>query len=131
MDHLEQISAIVQACEVTDGVAERFLRYSWPGNIRELRNTVESAFAVAKGDVLTEEDVAGSLGAWTLEETPAPATVPGQELPEGFSLTQALERYERELLRRAMSQMGSISGAARLLGISRQNLKYKLQKFDL
>ena len=116
---------------VTDGVAERFLHYSWPGNVRELRNTVESAFAVTKGDVLTEEDVSGSLGAWTLEETPTTAAVPGQALPEGFSLHQAVEHYERELLRMAMSQMGSISGAARLLGISRQNLKYKLQKFNL
>ncbi|WP_294515101.1 helix-turn-helix domain-containing protein [uncultured Intestinimonas sp.] len=40
-----------------------------------------------------------------------------------------MERYERGLLRQAMSQMGSISGKARLLGISRRNLKDKLQNF--
>ena len=74
-----------------------------------------------------------------------PATVAGRlgglnrppELPEAlrleesFSLTRALDSYERELLSRAMQQAGSISQAARLLGLSRQNLKYKLKKFDL
>ena len=52
-------------------------------------------------------------------------------LEESFSLTRALDSYERELLSRAMQQAGSISQAARLLGLSRQNLKYKLKKFDL
>ena len=42
-----------------------------------------------------------------------------------------MERYERELIRRAMQQAGSISQASRLLGLSRQNLKYKLKKYDL
>ena len=56
------------------------------------------------------------------------------ELPslgDGFSLTRELERYERELLRKAMAQSSSLSQAARLLGLSRQALKYKLQKYDL
>ena len=57
----------------------------------------------------------------------------GQEQPlePGFSLSKAMERYERELIVRAMEQGGSISQAARLLGLSRQNLKYKLQKYNL
>lgn len=113
---------------VTDEVAARFQRYQWPGNIRELQNTVESAFAVARGELICEEDVADSLGLWT---TPEPAAPAAPERPAGFSLNQALQQYERELLRQAMEQCGSISAAARQLGLSRQNLKYKLQKYNL
>ena len=76
---------------------------------------------------LQPETVAGRLGGLT-----RPPELPeALRLEESFSLTRALDSYERELLSRAMQQAGSISQAARLLGLSRQNLKYKMQKFDL
>ena len=117
------------------GISEQALRlmeqYDWPGNIRELRNAIEGALVVAQGRQLTvadlEEILGGRLG---LEET-LPRQSGELQLEEGFSLTNALERYEWEILSRAMRQAGSISQAARLLGLSRQNLKYKLQKYNL
>ena len=76
---------------------------------------------------LQPETVAGRLGGLN-----RPPELPeALRLEESFSLTRALDSYERELLSRAMQQAGSISQAARLLGLSRQNLKYKLKKFDL
>ena len=118
---------------VTPGVADFFRRYSWPGNIRQLRNAVEGSFAVAQGELLSEGDLAERSSGWPgLPEDLAP---PAEEAvpPEGepISLTQAVERYEKELIRQAMARWGSISAAARNLGLSRQNLKYKLKKFDL
>ena len=113
---------------VTPEVAEQFRRYRWPGNIRQLRNTVEGAFAVAQGELLCEADLAESLGT---RPEPAPEAS-GAALPDSpISLSREVERYERELIRRAMEQYGSISAAARNLGLSRQNLKYKLQKYNL
>ena len=76
---------------------------------------------------LQPETVAGRLGGLN-RPTELPEAL---RLEESFSLTRALDSYERELLSRAMQQAGSISQAARLLGLSRQNLKYKLKKFDL
>ena len=76
---------------------------------------------------LQPETVAGRLGG----PNRPPELPEALRLEESFSLTRALDSYERELLSRAMQQAGSISQAARLLGLSRQNLKYKLKKFDL
>ena len=115
------------------GISEQALRrleqYSWPGNVRELQNVVEGAYVSARSEMLMVDHMADTLdqGLMDLEEGPADSDAIG----EGFSLPQALEQYERELVRKAMAQSTSISQAARLLGVSRQNLKYRLQKFDL
>lgn len=115
------------------GISEQALRrleqYSWPGNVRELQNVVEGAYVSARSEMLMVDHMADILdqGLVELEEEP----VGGDTIGEGFSLPQALEQYERELVRKAMAQSTSISQAARLLGVSRQNLKYRLQKFDL
>lgn len=114
---------------VTPEVAERFRRYRWPGNIRQLRNAVEGAFAIARGELLTAEDLEEKLGGGTEQQTRPAAPAPPPE--EGISLSQAVERYEKGLIQQAMERCGSISATARSLGLSRQNLKYKLQKHDL
>ena len=117
---------------LTEAVETRFLQYPWPGNVRQLRNVVEGAFAVARGELLGEDEVADSLGLWMESDAPAPTAATPPTLPEGsLSLTHAVEEYEKALIRQAMARWGSISAAARNLGLSRQNLKYKLQKFDL
>lgn len=114
---------------VTPEVAERFRRYRWPGNIRQLRNAVEGAFAIARGELLTAEDLEEKLGGGAEQELRPAAPAPPPE--EGISLSQAVERYEKGLIQQAMERCGSISATARSLGLSRQNLKYKLQKYDL
>ena len=117
---------------LTEAVEARFLQYPWPGNVRQLRNVVEGAFAVARGELLGEDEVADSLGLWMESDAPAPTAATPPTLPEGsLSLTHAVEEYEKALIRQAMARWGSISAAARNLGLSRQDLKYKLQKFDL
>ena len=90
---------------------------------------VEGAYVSARSEMLMVDHMADILdqGLVELEEEP----VGGDTIGEGFSLPQALEQYERELVRKAMAQSTSISQAARLLGVSRQNLKYRLQKFNL
>ena len=110
-------------------VERLFQQYPWPGNVRELQNTVEGAFASARSDTLRIEDVQDILS-----PAPADAHAPQPEGPppgEGFSLPRALEEYERRLILQTLRASDSISGAARRLGISRQNLKYKLQKYNL
>lgn len=115
------------------GISEQALRrleqYSWPGNVRELQNVVEGAYVSARSEMLMVDHMADTLdqGLVELDREPAGEDTIGQ----GFSLPQALEQYERDLVRKAMAQSTSISQAARLLGVSRQNLKYRLQKFDL
>lgn len=113
---------------VSEQTMRRLERYSWPGNVRELQNVVEGAFASAQSELLLDY-LEGALDG----EDTEPEQLPDGDQPmeEGFSLNQALEQYEKKLLEKAMAQSTSISQAARLLGLSRQNLKYKLQKYNL
>ncbi|WP_242959748.1 sigma 54-interacting transcriptional regulator [Flavonifractor sp. An306] len=115
------------------GISEQALRrleqYSWPGNVRELQNVVEGAYVSARSEMLMMDHMTDILDQGLMELDQEPAG--GDTIEDGFSLPQALEQYERELVRRAMAQSSSISQAARLLGVSRQNLKYRLQKFNL
>ena len=111
--------------------AERAMRaYSWPGNVRELANTLERAVLFADGEELGPDDLGLPL------DGGAPGTVragpTGEvhiEIPDtGLSL----EAVERALLSGALAKAGgNQSGAARLLGISRDTLRYRLEKYGL
>jgi DNA-binding NtrC family response regulator len=95
-------------------------RYAWPGNLRELAAVVERALVFGPG-------------AWEVAGAPASAA-PGAEvtLGEGFSLAQHLEDIERALLERALEEAGGDRvEVARLLGLERNTLRYKLNKYGL
>jgi DNA-binding NtrC family response regulator len=101
--------------------------YHWPGNIRELRNVVERAFILhASADDLRPEHLPPELrggAAPRKADKPAPA-VP----PEGL----VLDDVERKLIRDALERSsGNQSRAARMLGISRDTLRYRLKKHGL
>lgn len=113
---------------ISDQALRRLERYSWPGNVRELQNVIEGAFASARSELLVLDHMEDAL---EHQEVPVAEEVREGDLDPGFSLTKALEQYEKDLLHKAMEQSSSISQAARLLGLSRQNLKYKLQKYNL
>ena len=99
--------------------------------MRELKNAIEGAVAVARGERLTVEDMeeilAGRLGGLN-----RPPELPeALRLEESFSLTRALDSYERELLSRAMQQAGSISQAAQPAGPVPAEFEVQAEKFDL
>jgi len=98
------------------------VNYHWPGNVRELQNIIERACALAKGTVLKVEDI-------HLDMRPARAVNgSGNFLPEGMTLEQWEDEMIRESLRRAN---GNKSQAARLLGLSRNALRYRLSKIGI
>jgi DNA-binding NtrC family response regulator len=98
------------------------VNYHWPGNVRELQNIVERACALAKGSVLEASDI-------HLDVRPAKAANgSGGFLPDGMTLEQWEDEMVREALRRAN---GNKSQAARLLGLSRNALRYRLSKIGI
>jgi len=107
------------------GVAPAALKtleaYAWPGNVRELRNAVERAMLLADGDVLGPEHFS-MLGA-------AAAVTASFALPvEGLNL----ERLERDLVVQALQRaQGNQTQAAQLLGMNRDQIRYRLEKFGL
>ncbi|NOZ77980.1 MAG: sigma-54-dependent Fis family transcriptional regulator [Acidobacteria bacterium] len=97
------------------------LGYSWPGNVRELRNVVERAMILEKGPEITPSSLILD------PETGAPAPSGRTEPLAGIV---PLETAERELVRRAMRATGgNQTRAAELLGITRDQLRYRLKRF--
>ena len=94
----------------------------WPGNVRELQNVMERACALAKSSKLEVEDIH--------LDTPRnrPNSSSDKFLPEGMTLDQWEDEMIREALKRAG---GNKSQAARLLGLSRNALRYRLSKIGI
>jgi len=102
--------------------------HRWPGNVRELRNTLDRAVLFSDGEELSAAAFGLPAGA---VDSPAPAADGGLrfDLPdEGVRF----EDVERGLLVSALRKAGgSQTGAARLLGMSRDTLRYRLEKFGI
>jgi DNA-binding NtrC family response regulator len=114
------------ASEPVKGIAPEAVRilvnYHWPGNVRELQNIIERACALAKGDVIEPADI-------HLDTRPVRAgSSENHFLPEGMTL----ERWEDEMIHEALRRAsGNKSQAARLLGLSRNALRYRLSKIGI
>src|SRR5579871_4876026 len=96
--------------------------YHWPGNVRELQNIIERACALTKGAVVEAADIHLDIRPLKV------ANGAGGFLPEGMTLEQWEDEMIREALRRAS---GNKSRAARLLGLSRNALRYRLSKIGI
>jgi len=101
---------------------DKLIEFHWPGNVRELENIVERACALAAGNVLGPEDI-------RLDPRQAkPRDMSSALLPEGKTLDQWEDDIIREAYKRAN---GNKSQAARLLGLSRNALRYRLEKIGI
>ncbi len=97
------------------------LGYSWPGNVRELRNVVERAMILEKNEEITPSSLILD------PETGGPVSPSPDDPLAGIV---PLETAERELVRRAMRATGgNQTRAAELLGITRDQLRYRLKRF--
>ena len=105
------------------------LAYPWPGNVRELEHALERAALLSEGEAITARDLPPEILAPGDELT---VSLPGST--EGFKETMArvIRDVEVRLIRRALAQSGSNrTEAARILGISRRALLYKLKEYNL
>jgi transcriptional regulator with PAS, ATPase and Fis domain len=106
---------------ITPEAMQILVNYHWPGNVREVQNIIERACALAKGPVLAAADI-------HLDLRPAKGNGVSGFLPEGMTLEHWEDEMIREALRRAN---GNKSQAARLLGLSRNALRYRLSKIGI
>jgi DNA-binding NtrC family response regulator len=112
--------------KIDNAVEEFFVNYKWPGNVRELKNVIERAMILGEGDTLLMEHL--------------PIEILGQvsrrgKTIEGISIPQegiSLEKVEEGLVRQALKMAnGNQTKAAKLLDISRDALRYRMQKFEI
>jgi DNA-binding NtrC family response regulator len=99
------------------------MEFHWPGNVRELENVIERACVMATGTTLTPADI--HLDTARGKSAAASAS---NLLPEGKTLDEWEDEIIREAYRRAN---GNKSQAARLLGLSRNALRYRLEKIGI
>jgi two-component system response regulator HydG len=100
--------------KLSNAARKRMLEYSWPGNVRQLRNLIDSAVVLATGDEIRATDI-------TLHESKT-------EIYDTLNIEQWEQRLIQEALRRTKANMPE---AADLLGISRATLYRKLETFGL
>lgn len=106
---------------------EWFLRYHYPGNVRELENLVERAVALESGPTLSAANLPRR------RPSPEPGIPSRPELGEdGIDLDQAVADLERHLITAALQRtQGVRKEAAKLLGISFRSLRYRLEKLGI
>ncbi|HXN35431.1 MAG TPA: sigma-54 dependent transcriptional regulator [Opitutaceae bacterium] len=118
----------VPPIEFEPGAMKTLQAYSWPGNIRELRNFCENAVVLRKGGKVSEYDLDPRFRA--PPATPASAARPGDAGGAGSAPTLSVEQNEKRILREALiKSRGNRTKAAGLMGISRRTLHRKLAQW--
>jgi DNA-binding NtrC family response regulator len=118
---------------ITPAAQKALMEFHWPGNVRELENIIERAVALSAGDTLDLADIRLDLSPSRPtggDVTSAAMSVGGATAfpPSGVTLEQFEDDIIKEALRRAG---GNKSQAARLLGLSRNALRYRLSKMGV
>jgi DNA-binding NtrC family response regulator len=101
-----------------------FVEYPWPGNVRELKNVIERAMILESEDYIIPEHLPLEF---TSRDVHTLATDIGVKIPPGGI---DIEEVEKELIRQALDlTRGNQTKAARLLNLTRDTLRYRMQKF--
>ncbi len=110
---------------VEEDAREKLQRYAWPGNVRELRNVIERGVLLCKGEAITADDIVVGR----------PDRALNQDDLSGLNLPAAgidFHRLENQLLRQALARSdGNQTQAAKLLNLSRDTFRYRLEKHGL
>jgi two-component system response regulator HupR/HoxA len=117
---------------VTVGAMRRLVTYPWPGNVRELEHEVRRlVYVCPDGHTIDEAMLSGRMreGPEPAQNTAAPAPPPAADVE--LNLERRVAELERRLIEEALERThGNRTAAARLLGISRNGLAIKIERFQ-
>ncbi|MGM0507721.1 MAG: sigma-54-dependent transcriptional regulator [Fusobacteriota bacterium] len=131
---------------VSKSAMKKMMRYDWPGNISELKNAVKSAMAICRGDTILIEDLPanvikakiakrhGDMQDWVLADwiEGEISILEQQDTDEPNYYNGVISRVEREVIRQTLEiANGKKVETARLLGITRNTLRSKMNKYGL
>jgi DNA-binding NtrC family response regulator len=109
---------------VSEDALKTVMAYDWPGNVRELESVIERALLLGEGELIVRADLPASLRSGG----GGPKRAMDLEIPDsGIDL----EAVERSLILKALDKAGgNVTRAARLLGLSRRTLQYRIEKIQ-
>jgi len=123
--HRYSLESNKKVARVDKKALELMTRYPWPGNVRELENAIQRAVVLSDGDTLYPSNLPLDIQTHQKEDLL-------NVLPEDATLTERVENYEKELILKALEKAGRVqTQAAKMLGINRTALIYKLKKYAL
>lgn len=110
--------------DISEDVEKIFREYSWPGNVREIKNIIEGAFNLTSTRIIQKKDLPeyiyrNSGNSYDLD------------LESNISLNEAVKNYEKKLIINAIKSSKKLTDASKKLKITKQNLYYKMEKYEL
>lgn len=113
--------------ELSDKASAAMRGYSWPGNIRQLENTIERLYVLAEGDIITEKDFRGAIIETNVSEDSGTQLKCSGIMP----LRDAKWELEKQLVSQAYKQYGSTYKAANALKVDQSTVVKLLKKHDI
>jgi nitrogen regulation protein NR(I) len=142
--HLYNQQLGAKVSHIDPSVFEKLASYDWPGNVRELANTINRSLILCKGEVMTDEDIVFDA------ESEVISFANEQELENNLAKmlgplftdilrfwgkglrSNLLEKIEKFLVQKALAETkGNQVQASKLLGISRNTLRHRIEKYRL
>jgi DNA-binding NtrC family response regulator len=113
----------------SDKAMEFMVGYDWPGNIRELENTIERLSVLVEDDIIDVADLPEKIRGGASSGDSKPVHVP---YPDGTGFNEAVEQYQKDLILHALNQTNWVKAkAADLLKMNRTTLVEKIKKMRL
>jgi len=127
-----------------ESALQKLMDYSWPGNVRELENCMRRAVLLCSGDAILSEHIQVGASKGTAQQADSEALMNNLKqsiealVPEilnvskGISQANVIEMVEKVLITKALEECGHNQvRAARMLGISRNTLRHRIQKYRI
>jgi transcriptional regulator with PAS, ATPase and Fis domain len=124
VDHF--LKRMPKPIEISSVALQMLMAFAWPGNIRELKNTIESAAVIAENGYIEPAQlpskIAGGLGPGAVD----------YKLPSSLSLDDRLQEIERSIIVEALTKTGGVqTRATELLGINQRSLWHRIKKLNI
>jgi Nif-specific regulatory protein len=118
---------------ISEELMQLFLEYEWPGNVRQLQNTIERMVILSKKDVLTPEDLPKDI---KIDKKPVkkPEThfANIKTTPSKLELPKTVEEIEKEAIINALEKTNYVvKHAAKLLGMTPRQVRYRMEKYRI
>ncbi len=115
---------------LSDGVLNALTNYSWPGNIRELENLIKRLMVLVEGDTVEIENIPSHIsGYYKINHC---NIIKNSLINTNYlGVMVTLEEYEKEIIKMALTEFGTFSAAAKILGVTHKTVATKARKYKI